>query len=490
MELALDKIMSIRQEGTVRDYCDSFLLLFDQVRNSEEMSDFYAIYLFICGLEPRIRNIFVEWHQYSCTKVKDVISLALKIDSNGLQDSFSPFDPNSSFYNKDLEFDINITLEELMKDNEFFKNGKIQEADIVQEMIDDEVIDESTVFVHKSTKDKEICDESIVFVQELGDNEFLGTDFSKNLHGSESFKQDVGVEFERVNVDNSTTVPVILYDQENIGLKARFDMVQKSLENILVDPLVVLNREGVVVEKIQVRKKWYVKLHSGDILRYGFSSRLYRFQEETENALKVLAKMWKKLRSEKHKFELARVKTFEWKPGWQYVLKMSFLFQESWFLSFNWVFHTYTAYLSPNGNCFITFEGCRTCIFIVQVRSHGAQFVCVSSGADSLLKLWSIKTAEGSLVKLWSIKAYWNWSSVISLLLQLLSVLVLQLWIREAIKMIFFMQQCQMLLKLEQNIGEDMTDYLDNSYCITFGGYCCGLHCWNKAHAFVFDTCD
>ncbi|MFS7993886.1 putative tripeptidyl-peptidase II [Helianthus anomalus] len=27
-------------------------------------------------------------------------------------------------------------------------------------------------------------------------------------------------------------------------------------------------------------------------------------------------------------------------------------------------------------------------------------------------------------------------------------------------------------------------------YCITFGGYYCGLHCWNKAHAFVFDTCD
>ncbi|MFS8011727.1 putative armadillo-like helical protein [Helianthus anomalus] len=243
MEFALEKIMAISQEGIVKEYCNSFQILFDQVKNLEEMSEFYAIYIFIFGLEPGIRKIFAKWHQYSCTKVKDVISLALKIDSSGLQDSFSPFDPNSSFYNKDLEFNINITLEELMKDNVFFKNGKIQEVDI-------------------------ICDESIVFVQELGDNEFLGTDFSKNLHGSESLKQDVSVESERVNFDNNTTVSVILYDQENIGLKARFDMVKKSLDDVLLDPLVVLNREGVVVEKIQVRKKWYVKLHSGDI-QYG-----------------------------------------------------------------------------------------------------------------------------------------------------------------------------------------------------------------------------
>ncbi|MFS7994813.1 hypothetical protein Hanom_Chr12g01110501 [Helianthus anomalus] len=27
-------------------------------------------------------------------------------------------------------------------------------------------------------------------------------------------------------------------------------------------------------------------------------------------------------------------------------------------------------------------------------------------------------------------------------------------------------------------------------YCITFGAYWCGLHCWNKSHAFVFYTCD
>ncbi|MFS8023109.1 hypothetical protein Hanom_Chr16g01447621 [Helianthus anomalus] len=163
MRLAMEEIMSIRQEGTVFDYCSVFQSLFERVKNSEDMSEVYAIYLFINGLEPRIREVFITWHQYSYHKVKDFISLALKIDSNGLEDSFSPFDPNSSFYNKDLEFDINITLEELIKDNEFFKNEKIQEVDIVQETIDDEVIDESTVFVHKSTKDKETCDENIFF---------------------------------------------------------------------------------------------------------------------------------------------------------------------------------------------------------------------------------------------------------------------------------------------------------------------------------------
>ncbi|MFS7925992.1 hypothetical protein Hanom_Chr04g00291661 [Helianthus anomalus] len=83
-----------------------------------------------------------------------------------------------------------------MMDNEFFRNGKIQEVDI-------------------------ICDESIISIQELGDNEFFGTDFSKDLHGSESLKRDVSVEFERLNMDNNTTVPMIPYDQENIGLTAQ-----------------------------------------------------------------------------------------------------------------------------------------------------------------------------------------------------------------------------------------------------------------------------
>ncbi|MFS8028698.1 hypothetical protein Hanom_Chr16g01513461 [Helianthus anomalus] len=157
MELALESIMSISQDGTVKDYCDSFQILFDQVRNLEHISEFYAIYLFIIGLEPGIRKIFAKWHQYSCTKVKDVISLALKIDSNSLQYSFSPYNPNSSFYNKDLEFDINITLEELMKDNELFRNGKIQETfdNIVQETIVDKVIG----YVHKTIEDESVQNE-------------------------------------------------------------------------------------------------------------------------------------------------------------------------------------------------------------------------------------------------------------------------------------------------------------------------------------------
>ncbi|KAI7735565.1 hypothetical protein M8C21_004754, partial [Ambrosia artemisiifolia] len=44
---------------------------------------------------------------------------------------------------QDMEFDINITLKELMKDNELFRNRKIQETcdNMVQETIVDEVID-------------------------------------------------------------------------------------------------------------------------------------------------------------------------------------------------------------------------------------------------------------------------------------------------------------------------------------------------------------
>ncbi|MFS7961421.1 hypothetical protein Hanom_Chr08g00714811 [Helianthus anomalus] len=187
MELALESIMSISQEGIVKDYCDSFHILFDQVRNIEEISEFYDIFLFICGLEPKIRKIFARWHQYSCTTMKDVISLALKIDSNGLQDSFSPFDPNSSFYNKDLEFDINITLEELMKDNELFRKGKIQETiDGSDEMnglgsifVDESLENEKDVEVTYSENEIEIDDacnqESVVW------KELEGEETSKDI---------------------------------------------------------------------------------------------------------------------------------------------------------------------------------------------------------------------------------------------------------------------------------------------------------------------
>ena len=91
------------------------------------MSEFSAIYLFTVGLAPRIRDIFITWHQYSCHTVEDVISLALKINANELQDSFSPFDPKSSFYIKDLVFDFRKSLDEIMEGNESFKEGKLQE---------------------------------------------------------------------------------------------------------------------------------------------------------------------------------------------------------------------------------------------------------------------------------------------------------------------------------------------------------------------------
>ncbi|MFS7921188.1 hypothetical protein Hanom_Chr03g00233861 [Helianthus anomalus] len=65
MDDALDEIMVLRQEGTVKKYCDEFQFLFELVKNSEEMSEYYAIYLFMDGLEPEIRDIFQTWHQYS-----------------------------------------------------------------------------------------------------------------------------------------------------------------------------------------------------------------------------------------------------------------------------------------------------------------------------------------------------------------------------------------------------------------------------------------
>ncbi|MFS7978225.1 hypothetical protein Hanom_Chr10g00913051 [Helianthus anomalus] len=98
MELAVEEIMALRQEGTIKKYCDEFKFLFDQVKNSEEISEYYAIYLFMDGLEPEIRDVFITWHQYSFHTLKDYISLVLKLDAHKLKDSFSPYDPNSSLY--------------------------------------------------------------------------------------------------------------------------------------------------------------------------------------------------------------------------------------------------------------------------------------------------------------------------------------------------------------------------------------------------------
>ncbi|KAF5777584.1 hypothetical protein HanXRQr2_Chr12g0537411 [Helianthus annuus] len=107
MELAVEEIMALRQEGTVKNYCEEFESLLNQVKYSEEISECYAIYLFMDGLEPEIKDVFITWHQYSFNNVKDYISLALKLDANELKDSLSPYDPNSSFYDAFKVFDVN-----------------------------------------------------------------------------------------------------------------------------------------------------------------------------------------------------------------------------------------------------------------------------------------------------------------------------------------------------------------------------------------------
>ncbi|KAM0033280.1 putative protein CELLULOSE SYNTHASE INTERACTIVE/3 [Helianthus debilis subsp. tardiflorus] len=107
MELAVEEIMALRQEGTVKNYCEEFESLLNQVKYSEEISECYAIYLFMDGLEPEIKDVFITWHQHSFNNVKDYISLALKLDANELKDSLSPYDPNSSFYDAFKVFDVN-----------------------------------------------------------------------------------------------------------------------------------------------------------------------------------------------------------------------------------------------------------------------------------------------------------------------------------------------------------------------------------------------
>ncbi|KAJ0887158.1 hypothetical protein HanRHA438_Chr09g0387561 [Helianthus annuus] len=112
MELALESIMSISQEGTVKDYCYTFQILFDQ-------------------------------------------------------------------------FDINITLEELMKDNELFRNGKIQET------IDgsDEMNGLGSIFVDESLeneKDEEVTDsENEIEIDDACNQESV---VWKELEGEETSK--------------------------------------------------------------------------------------------------------------------------------------------------------------------------------------------------------------------------------------------------------------------------------------------------------------
>ncbi|KAJ0918306.1 hypothetical protein HanRHA438_Chr05g0216351 [Helianthus annuus] len=105
MKLAMEKIMTLSQEGTIKNYCEEFESLFNWVKNFEEINEYYAIYLFMGGLEPEIRDVFITWHQYSFHTLKDYI-LALKLDAHKLKDSFSPYDPNSSVYEPHKVFDI------------------------------------------------------------------------------------------------------------------------------------------------------------------------------------------------------------------------------------------------------------------------------------------------------------------------------------------------------------------------------------------------
>ncbi|KAM0006345.1 hypothetical protein Hdeb2414_s0005g00170811 [Helianthus debilis subsp. tardiflorus] len=452
MEFALEKIMEISQEGTVKEYCNSFQILFNQVRNLEEISEFYAIYLFICGLEPKIRKIFARWHQYSCTTVKDVISLALKIDSNGLRDFFSPFDPNSSFYNKDLEFDINITLEELMKDNELFRNGKIQEtcANLVQETIVDEVID----YVYKNIEDDTIqdkCSEDKLYgeisngvgsvIQESIDsdqviNEDMGNISIKDFQGNEKDDKNNQVQIgEKGNViesvEGDNTVGErnacvglqLLYSPQNSHYITGESMSvyefilyegagsfhcgkqSKGSRNSESSQVSVPTEIGVGLFHYRKQLKWIdtgwacnLKYKGSEILELKIvellidKNRVWDVGLQLGSDLKV--SLCKSIRSEINKLEFMRVDTFEWKPGWKSTLKMGFLFRASWFMSFIWVpLSCYTRIIRSTGG---TFEGHTTCVFIVQSITCVARLIYY--GVDSLLKLWTIKATRGRAI--------------------------------------------------------------------------------------------
>ncbi|XP_076940188.1 uncharacterized protein LOC143609273 [Bidens hawaiensis] len=123
MEFSLDEIMAMSQQGTVKEYCDDFQFLYDRVKTFGEICEYYAIYLFMDGLEPKIRDVFIAWHQYSFHTLKDVISLALKLDANELKDSFSPYDPNSSLYDAFKVFGVNDSLE----------IGRVTDDDVLRE---------------------------------------------------------------------------------------------------------------------------------------------------------------------------------------------------------------------------------------------------------------------------------------------------------------------------------------------------------------------
>ncbi|KAJ0694303.1 putative non-specific serine/threonine protein kinase [Helianthus annuus] len=186
MDDVLDEIRALRQEGTVKKYCDEFQFLFELVKNSEEMSEYYAIYLFIDGLEPEIRDVFITWHQYSFHNVKDYISLALKLDTNKLSDTLSPYDPESSLYIKDLVFDFRKSIDEIMGKNEVSNEDKLFDG-IVHKVFDEmpkkcsnqEDVDskiQDVVKMPKKFSNQEVVDSKI---QDLVHNDFCNDAYEK-----------------------------------------------------------------------------------------------------------------------------------------------------------------------------------------------------------------------------------------------------------------------------------------------------------------------
>ncbi|MFS8008516.1 hypothetical protein Hanom_Chr14g01273721 [Helianthus anomalus] len=226
MEISMQEIISIRQEGTVFDYCSVFQSLFERVKNSEDMCEVYAIYLFIDGLEPRIREVFITWHQYSYHKVKDFISLALKIDANKLQDSFSPFDPKSSFYIKELVFDSRKSLDEIMEGNESFRDGKIQEISNEDRVFDEsayKVFDE--MFERFDGKIQELGSESENDIKKELEKELYESDYSDKI------VETTGVSYGTLNQNKS--VETVMVDQE---------IRKKMLVSMFLPNVIIMNK--------------------------------------------------------------------------------------------------------------------------------------------------------------------------------------------------------------------------------------------------------
>ena len=73
MEAYMEEIMSLMQEGTFQDYCDTFEKLLKKVEISED----YAVYLFISGLKLEISEVLMGYHNLgSGITLKESFSLA------------------------------------------------------------------------------------------------------------------------------------------------------------------------------------------------------------------------------------------------------------------------------------------------------------------------------------------------------------------------------------------------------------------------------